>query len=465
MLWFIVCVAVLNMAAGFGLAVLLANGSAGETVLTCEDSSDDVASDDVEPESSSEAGIAEPTETPLPVPAEDETENNRDNDSSATQDSEDPPEPSSNSVMADLDAAVSLALGDGALPESESEDSSSDQEDLVESQKEETLQAYHSQLENFCEELASLDGRLRKAPPEETAELQSHVDSVAECSQKQDEACHEAEQSLRDMIDADAIDEKRGEAIIAAIQEERQEAAETVEAFEHLDPETDPGTQCDMVLDRTAKLLDANHGLRDDVSDMISATQTAEASESTNANVDGLTEIMSREALDFMLAEHWRKDPHRARAASLTVIDLDHFAKFNRNHGPTVGNRVLRALAQLIESESSSDCHVARFAGQRFALLAIDRDLKQAVSDAERMRQTIETVQLEYGATNLEITVSCGVVTAAQDDTQETLYARAVESVQEAKRYGRNRTFVHEGEYPTPVVPPNFTLNEKHVTV
>ena len=464
MLWFIVCVAVLNMAAGFGLAVLLANGPVGAG-FACKDLPDDVASDEVEPELSDEVDIDVPTETPSPVAAEDETEIGQDDSPNAKQDAEDPPEPPGNSVMADLDAAVSLALGDATLPENESDNSLSDQEELAGSQEEETLQAYHSQLESFCEELAALDERLRKKRPEETAELRFHLDSVAECSEKQDEACHEAEQSLRDMITAETIDEKRGEAIIAAIQEERQEAEETLEAFEHLDPEMDPGTQCDMVLDRAAKLLDANHSLRDDVCDMISATQTPDAEEMPNANIDPLTEIMSRSALDFALTEHWKKDPHRARIVSLTVIDLDHFAKFNRDYGPSVGNRVLRALAQLIESESPSDSQVARFAGQRFALLAIDRDLKQAVSDAERLRQTIETVQLEYGETDLEVTVSCGVVTATQDDTRETLYTRAIESVQEAKRYGRNRTFVHEGEYPTPVVPPNFSLTEKHVTV
>lgn len=465
MLWFIVCVAVLNMAAGFGLAVFLANGPAGEAVFTCENLPDDVASDDVEPELSDQVDMDTPTDTPSSAAADDEPEISEGAESNATQDAEDPPELSGNSVMADLDAAVSLALGDATLPESENDNSSSDQGELVESQEEQTLQAYHSQLESFCEELAALDDRLRQKRPEETSELQSHLDSVVECSEKQDEACHEAEQSLRDMITAETIDEKRGEAIIAAIQEERQEAAETLEALEHLDSETDPGTQCDMVLDRTAKLLDTNHGLRDDVCDLISATEVPDTKETANASVDPLTEIMSRSALDFVLAEHWKKDPHRARIASLTVIDLDYFAKFNRNYGPSVGNRVLRALAQLIASESPADCHVARFAGQRFALLAIDRDLKQAVSDAERLRQTIETVQLEYGETDLEVTVSCGVVTATQDDTQETLYTRAIESVQEAKRYGRNRTFVHEGEYPTPVVPPNFTLNEKHVTV
>ena len=479
MLWFILCVAVLNMATGFGLAIFLAGASAGDAVRSSEHSDDDSSFEDFEVALSSEPDSSEPTETPpSAVALDEETEgvgNTTDvsspsdastaSDASTPSDAKGSQESSGTSVMEDLDAAVSAALENASLPEGENGEEPSSQKERPEDHEEDALHAYHSQLESFCEELTALDDQLRNKPPEQTAELKSQLDSVTECSLKQDAAYQEAEQSLRKLISAETIDEKQGEAMIAAIQEERLGAAETVEAFEQIDVDADSAAQCEMVLDRAASLLDANHSLRDDVFDMISATETAEDDESTTAQVDALTEIMSRAAFDGILAEHWTKDPHRTRAVALTVIDLDQFAKFNRNHGPTVGNRVLRAMAQLLESESPSDCHIARFAGQRFAMLSIDRDLKQAVNDTERLRQSIETVQLEYRETNLEVTVSCGVVAAVQEDTQETLYARAIESVQEAKRYGRNRTFVHEGEYPTPVVPPNFTLNEKHVTV
>lgn len=522
MLWFILCVAVLNMAAGFGLALLLAGTNAAPAAHPCAEPYEDTAFEDLEREPTSQwnaeeadqpattdgskdseipqeranqvAAEQEPnsegkigqeiessdpeSEEPDTEPLEEEQtksleegqtkplqENQADDDKQQSDDPKPSEEPADSSVMADLDAAVSLALGDGPLPEDQEASSSSSNEETPENQQEDALGAYRSQLENFCEELAALDDHLRKPLSEETADLKSQLDSVAECSQKQDEACKEVEQSLRGMMDAETIDEKQGNAMIAALQEERQEAAVTLEAFAQIGQEENFETQCDQILDQTAKLLDANHDLRDQVSDMIATVQDADSAETTNAAVDALTDIMSRAALDATLAEHWEKDPHHARAVSLTIIDLDHFAKFNRSFGPTVGNRVLRALAQLLETDAPSDCHLARFAGQSFALLSIDRDLKQAVSDAERVRQTIETVQFEYGDQNLEITVSCGVVAAAHDDTQATLYARAVESVREAKRYGRNRTFVHEGEYPTPVVPPNFTLNEKHVTV
>jgi hypothetical protein len=49
------------------------------------------------------------------------------------------------------------------------------------------------------------------------------------------------------------------------------------------------------------------------------------------------------------------------------------------------------------------------------------------------------------------------------DDTANSLFARVELALHEAKRYGRNRTFIYEGQYPTPVVPPNFSLSEKRI--
>lgn len=362
--------------------------------------------------------------------------------------------------MADLDAAVSAALGDVSLPDdSEAEAPPENQED-AEPSGENALATFRAQLGNFCDELVALDDQLRKKPPEESSELKTRLDSLAASSHKQDEACKQAERSLRDMIHAETINAKQGEAVIAAIQGERQEAAETLEAFENVDPDGHASGQCEMVLDRTASLLNANHSLRDGVADAIAETDFKD-----DADVDPLTGLPSRAGLDKKLAEHWKKDPHRARPLSFVLIDLDDFAKINQSHGPTVGDRVLRAVAQLLENDLPPDCCAARFAGQQFALLGIDRNLKQCVADAERLRQTIEIMQFEHGEDTVDVKVSCGVVEAKGVDTHKSLYDRAHESLREAKRYGRNRCFMHEGEFPTPVVPPNFTLSEKHVSL
>jgi diguanylate cyclase (GGDEF)-like protein len=468
-LWFIVCVAVLNIATGFGLGVYLAGYSVVGDPVRSEDSAVDTTShlncDDLELTPGAKADVPVEADVAVDSAAPEVATVDSTGESEASQDSEDSADLTDTSVMADLDAAVSLALGDVTLPESKNAVPSQVQEEVGDSQVEDGLSTFQSQLESFCAELIDLDDQLRANAHESGAELKSRVDSVAASSKRQDEACQEAERSLRTMITSETLDEKRGEAMIAAIEENRQGAAQAAEAFEQLDMDSEPAIQQEIVLNQTANLLDANHSLRDSVSDLISVSQPASGENESDEGLDPLTGIKSRAVLDATLADHWRKDPHHVRTLSFTVFDLDHFAKFNRNHGAAVGNRVLRVLAQLLEGELPDGCHVARFAGQRFAVLAIDRDLKQAVADAERMRQTIETMRLEHGEQDLEIRVSCGVVGATAADTQKTLYARAVETVQEAKRYGRNRSFVHEGEYPTPVVPPNFVLSERHVTL
>ena len=42
---------------------------------------------------------------------------------------------------------------------------------------------------------------------------------------------------------------------------------------------------------------------------------------------------------------------------------------------------------------------------------------------------------------------------------------RVESTLREAKRYGDNRTFVHEGKFPTPVVPPDFKLESAHIAI
>ncbi len=467
MLWFILCVAIVNLAAGFGLAVMLAGARPHEETGSAP--SESVAPSDFD-QLLSAAVSQDQEEEPDPssVDAEQTPQAENETPLGSSADSESTP-PSNDSIMADLDAAVSAALGDVSLPDddeaepSPEENKASEEEEDAEGPGENALSAFQTQLGSFCDELVALDDQLREKPPEESSELKTRLDSLAASSHKQDEACKEAERSLRDMITAETIDAKQGEAVIAAIQGERQEAAETLEAFENVAPDGDASSQCEMVLDRTASLLNANHGLRDSVSDAIADTDSGD--EANGDDVDPLTGLPNRVGLDKKLAEHWKKDPHRARPLSFVLIDLDEFAKINQGHGPTVGDRVLRAMAQLLENELPPACCAARFAGQQFALLEIDRNLKQSVADAERLRQTVEMVRFEHGTDSVDVKVSCGVVEAKGVDTHKSLYDRAHESLQEAKRYGRNRCFMHEGEFPTPVVPPNLTVSEKHVTL
>jgi diguanylate cyclase (GGDEF)-like protein len=122
-------------------------------------------------------------------------------------------------------------------------------------------------------------------------------------------------------------------------------------------------------------------------------------------------------------------------------------------------------IARLLTAETRNHLLIARFSGQRFLLLFPEVDFRFAVNVIERVRQAIEMARLEYRNEEIRITVSCAVTEITKEDTADTLYARAKATLQESKRYGRNRSFVHEGRFPTPVVPPNFALEAKCITI
>ena len=57
------------------------------------------------------------------------------------------------------------------------------------------------------------------------------------------------------------------------------------------------------------------------------------------------------------------------------------------------------------------------------------------------------------------------VTEAVADDTTASLLGRAETALDAAKRYGHNRTFAHGGKFPTPVIPPEMTVEEKRIPV
>lgn len=180
---------------------------------------------------------------------------------------------------------------------------------------------------------------------------------------------------------------------------------------------------------------------------------------------DRLTGLASRAALEEDLDALWEKDPDRTKPLCLAMIDLDQFARVNERCGQEAADRVLRALSQLLAGESGHHATVSRFSGQRFALLFEDSETQHATEVVERIRQLIELSRLRHDEDEIRVTVSCGVTESTADDLPASLFSRAESTLREAKRYGRNRTFVFENGYPVPVVPPSLSLEEKSFAV
>ena len=147
------------------------------------------------------------------------------------------------------------------------------------------------------------------------------------------------------------------------------------------------------------------------------------------------------------------------------MIDIDRLAEANEQFGHRVGNEILKAIAKLLEANRSDNVQVARFSGQRFLLMFSDVEVAVATRTIERCRRTIDNAHFEHKDFDIRITVSCALTRAHNEDSPSSVLLRAEAALREAKRYGHNRTFLHEGKYPTPVVPPDIQVEPLHITI
>ena len=73
----------------------------------------------------------------------------------------------------------------------------------------------------------------------------------------------------------------------------------------------------------------------------------------------------------------------------MVLLDLDDFKAVNDELGHTAGDDTLRKVAQFMLKLSRSDDLMARYGGDEFAILLVDRPKSGASCYAERIRQAL----------------------------------------------------------------------------
>jgi len=133
---------------------------------------------------------------------------------------------------------------------------------------------------------------------------------------------------------------------------------------------------------------------------------------------------------------------------SLALVDIDHFKLVNDTYGHLVGDRVLKAVAEALTSQSRDYDRVGRFGGEEFVLLLAQTTEADACKIAERLRAHVEALSVPVddrpGAPVVEVTISIGVTAMAKGEKQELidLLAAADSALYYAKQAGRNRVAV-----------------------
>ncbi|QDU95973.1 GGDEF domain-containing protein [Lignipirellula cremea] len=202
--------------------------------------------------------------------------------------------------------------------------------------------------------------------------------------------------------------------------------------------------------------------LEESVAGILLAERKPEAIEA-RLKVDRFPKIASRLGWEIAFAAQQADPEVNMTSHTAVLFDLDHLTKIVGEYGVRVGDCLLENLAGKVGDQFKKDTTVARIMGRRFLLLCCSRSVDDAAQSVEQVRQSLEHTEFRDGDDSFACTTCAAVVAIQEEDTVELLLERLEMTLQEAKNYGRNRTFVCETDCPVPVNPPKLSIEKRAI--
>jgi Amt family ammonium transporter len=148
---------------------------------------------------------------------------------------------------------------------------------------------------------------------------------------------------------------------------------------------------------------------------------------------DPLTNIMNRRGF-FEKIDN--RNPYE-NEFSIIILDIDKFKSVNDTYGHSIGDDIIRNIAQIIKPMLRSDDCFARWGGEEFIIVIKTLDIEIAEKTAERLRLKIESYVFDVVG---KVTCSFGVSTSKNKYIKlEEIIENADKALYQAKELGRNK--------------------------
>ena len=158
------------------------------------------------------------------------------------------------------------------------------------------------------------------------------------------------------------------------------------------------------------------------------------------ASTDYLTGIMNKRMFSELSKRYFKTAQRDGFKLTLFVLDLDHFKNINDTYGHQAGDKLLKYFVQTVENTLRASDIFARIGGEEFAILVSKMHKDDALIFAEKIRNTIEGLMIEYEGHYLSVTTSIGISQSHKTDNEfDDILFRADMALYKAKEDGRNR--------------------------
>ncbi len=155
---------------------------------------------------------------------------------------------------------------------------------------------------------------------------------------------------------------------------------------------------------------------------------------------DPLTSLYNRRYLEESMEREVLKAIRTVGSFGVIMVDIDHFKKFNDDHGHQAGDHLLKEFANHLRLHVRGDDIACRYGGEEFLLLISGATIEQAQTRAETLRQSLHSLVVQFRGQRLPaVTASLGVAGfPGHGNDWEAIIHLADAALYQAKRKGRD---------------------------
>lgn len=157
------------------------------------------------------------------------------------------------------------------------------------------------------------------------------------------------------------------------------------------------------------------------------------------ATRDTLTGVLNRRHFLMLAEREWARCRRYEADGALLLVDADHFRRINDQHGHAAGDALLREITRVTGSQLRLADVLARADGEALLVLLPQTDPLGALDVAERIRENVAALRLDWQGASVFTTVSVGVASmGALHTSLDALMLDAESALGAAKAAGRN---------------------------
>lgn len=192
--------------------------------------------------------------------------------------------------------------------------------------------------------------------------------------------------------------------------------------------------------------VDALQGKLHDSKSEIEKLQQELQNARSEALIDPLTGVFNRRGFELQIKKNAANTDLRGKKIVFMMLDIDFFKKVNDTYGHLFGDKVIRAIAEVLKAKVKGQDSVARLGGEEFAVLLPDTSLQGAYAVAEHIRTGVERGKirrLDKQESVEGITISIGIADCDMHDDWTDAVNKADKALYISKKQGRNRTTLY----------------------